>query len=324
MATPNPKPFSEVADPLAQTLQLMRLTGSFYCRGEFSAPWGIDLPAFPGSMIFHIVTSGACIIEREGEEPVVLRQGGMALVPHGQGHVLRGLEDTQAQPLFDIPVDKLSDRYEVMRLGGGGEETRMLCVLVKLEDTSADDLLPLLPGVMTLDAWDDHTDGWLHNTLRFMVREAHAMRPGSEAVITRLSDILVIQMIRDWIDRQGDAATGWLAALRDPMIGQAMTQIHSAPHRPWSVESLAEIACMSRSGFAARFTELVGESAMKYVTRWRMKVARQQLRDSKDPVGKIAIDSGYESEASFCRAYKRQYGEPPGAIRKRTPEPAYT
>ncbi|MFK7790509.1 MAG: AraC family transcriptional regulator [Phycisphaeraceae bacterium] len=321
MAKPNPEPFTQANDPLAQSLHLLRINGSFYCRGEFSAPWGIDLPAFPGSMIFHIVTSGAAVVERGGYEPVVLRQGGMALVPHGEGHILRGMDDAHAQPLFDIPVDKLSERYEVMRHGGGGEQTRMLCVLVKLEDASAEHLLPLLPDVMTLDAWDDHADGWLHNTLRFMVREAHEMRPGSEAVITRLSDILVIQMIRDWIDRQGDAVTGWLAALRDPMIGLAMTAIHGGPHKPWSVESLAEVACMSRSGFAARFTELVGEPAMKYVTRWRMQVARQQLRDTSDAVGKIAIDSGYESEASFCRAYKRQFGEPPGAIRKRPLEP---
>lgn len=324
MALPNPDPYVQTGDPLAETLQLLRLSGSFYCRGEFSEPWGIDLPAFPGSMIFHIVTSGSAVIEREGVDPVVLRQGGMALVPHGEGHVLRGMNETLAEPLFDIAVDKLSDRYEVMRLGGGGDQTRMLCVLVRLEDTSADHLLPLLPPVMTLDAWDDHADGCLHNTLRFMVREAHEMRPGSEAVITRLSDILVIQMIRDWIDRQGDASSGWLAAMRDPMIGQAMKQIHAAPHRPWSLESLSEIACMSRSGFAARFTELLGESAMKYVTHWRMQVARQQLRATADTVGKIAIDVGYESEASFCRAYKRQFGEPPGAIRKRPNETVYT
>lgn len=316
MTTPNASPFAQTGDPLAQTLHLLRLTGSFYCRGEFTSPWGIDMPAFPGSMIFHIVTSGACVIEREGAEPLTLRQGGMALVPHGQGHILRGVDDAHAEPLFDIPVDRLSDRYEVMRHGGGGELTRMLCVLVRLEDTSAEHLLPLLPPVLTLDAWDDQADGWLHNTLRFMVREAHEMRPGSEAVITRLSDILVIQMIRDWIDRADVQATGWLAALREPLIGQAMTAFHDAPHKPWSVESLAEVACMSRSAFAARFTQLVGESAMKYVTRWRMQVARNRLRESPDPVGKIAIDVGYESEASFCRAYKRLFGEPPGAVRR--------
>lgn len=324
MTTPTTTPFAETGDPLAQTLHLLRLSGSFYCRGEFTAPWGIDLPAFPGSMIFHIVTSGACLIERPGAEPITLRQGGMALVPHGKGHVLRGFDDAKAKPLFDIPVQRHSDRYEVMRFGGGGELTRMLCVLVKLEDTASDHLLPLLPEVMTLDAWDDSADGWLHNTLRFMVREAHDLRLGSEAVITRLSDILVIQMIRDWIDRRGDSAAGWLAALRDPLIGKAMCAIHNNPGQGWSVESLAEEACMSRSGFAARFTELVGEPAMKYVTRWRMQVARNALRDTPDPIGRIAAEVGYESEASFCRAYKRQFGEPPGAIRKREPEPAYT
>ena len=318
METPNAAPFAPAEDPLAQSLHLLRLTGSFYCRGEFTAPWGIDLPAFPGSMMFHIVTAGACVIERPDAEPVTLRQGGMALVPHGDGHILRSTESAEAEPLFDIPVEKFSERYEVMRLNevGDGEQTRMLCVLVKLEDTSADQLIPLLPGVMMLDAWDDSADGWLHNTLRFMVREAHAMRPGSEAVITRLADILVIQMIRDWLDKQGDQATGWLAALRDPWIGKALIAVHDKPQHGWSVEALAEVACMSRSAFSARFTELVGETAMKYVTRWRMQVARNALRDTTEPVGKIAVDVGYESEASFCRAYKKLFGEPPGSIRK--------
>lgn len=317
MQTPNATPFAETGDPLAQTLHQLRLTGSFYCLGDFTGPWGIELPEFLGSMIFHIVTSGACVIELEGAEPVVLNQGSMALVPHGGGHLLRGREQADAKPLFDIPVDRLSDRYEVMRFGGGGEQTRMLCVLVKLEGASAESLLPLLPQVLTLDAWADDSDGWLHSTLRFMVREAHDLRPGSEAVVTRLSDILTIQMIRHWIEHGEGASTGWLAALRDPLIGQAMMAVHQRPQDPWSVESLAEAALMSRSAFAARFTELAGETAMKYVTRWRMQVARNQLRDTTDPVGKIAVAVGYESEASFGRAYKRHFGESPGAMRRR-------
>lgn len=318
MASPNASPFAETGDPLAQTLHLLRLTGSFYCRGEYTGPWAVELPAFAGSMIFHIVTAGSCVIERPDDEPIELRQGGLALVPHGEGHIVRGTEPAKAKPLFAIPVEKYSERYEVMRYGGGGEPTRMLCVLVKLEDTAADHLLPLLPSVITLDTWADSADGWLHNTLRFMAREAHELRPGSEAVVTRLSDILVIQTLRHWIEQSDCGVTGWLAALRDPLIGRAMTAVHQDPQRGWSLELLAEQACMSRSGFAARFTELVGEPAMRYVTRWRMQVARNALRDTHDPVGKIAAGVGYESEASFCRAYKRQFGEPPGAIRRST------
>lgn len=317
MDTPTTTPFKETGDPLAQTLHLLRLTGSFYCRGEYTGPWAIDLPAFPGSMIFHIVTAGSCVIERDGAEPVYLSKGAMALVPHGEGHILRGSESADATPLFDIPVEKYSERYEVMRYGGGGEPTQMLCVLVRLEDVAADHLLPLLPPVLTLDAWADDADCWLHSTLRFMVREVQSMRPGSEAVVTRLSDILVIQMIRQWIDQGGGSSQGWLAALSDPLIGQAMAAVHGRPQEPWTVESLAEVACMSRSAFAARFTELVGEPAMKYVTRWRMQVARQRLLDGTGPVGQIAIEVGYESEASFGRAYKKLFGEPPGAVRKR-------
>lgn len=314
----NPTLFPEIDDPLAETLQMLRLTGSFYCKAEFTAPWGIDLPAFPGAMMFHIVTAGACVLERDGAEPMVLRQGGLALVPHGEGHVLHSADTQEATPLFDIPVQRLSERFDVMRHGGGGEATKMLCVVVKLEDVAAEHLLSQLPPVLTLDAWDDETDGWLHSTLRFMVREARELRPGSEAVITRLADILAIQMIRNWIETSPKLDTGWLAGLHDPLIGRAMAQIHRKPQRTWSVESLAEEAAMSRSGFSARFTELVGEPAMRYVTRWRMQVARNRLRETTEPVGAVAAFVGYESEASFGRAYKRQFGESPGAVRRST------
>jgi AraC-like DNA-binding protein len=150
-----------------------------------------------------------------------------------------------------------------------------------------------------------------------MAAEAKELRPGGETVITRLSDILVIQAIRSWIEQDSDARSGWLGALQDRQIGTAIALIHRDPARPWTVSSLAAEAAMSRSAFAARFTELVGEPAMHYVARWRMHVARSWLEDEDVGLGEMAGRLGYQSEAAFSRAFKRFIGVPPGSVRRR-------
>jgi AraC-like DNA-binding protein len=153
-----------------------------------------------------------------------------------------------------------------------------------------------------------------------MAAEAHELRPGSEAVITRLGDILVIQAIRSWLETDPAAKTGWLGALQDEQIGRAIALIHRDPARNWTVASLADELAMSRSAFAARFTELVDEPAMQYVTRWRMQVAVSALRNDGATVGELASRLGYRSEAAFARAFKRVIGVPPGAVKRSSPE----
>ena len=306
-------------DPLGETLHLLRLTGMLYCRAELTAPWGIDLPPLEGCMMFHVVTAGRCWLEVEGAEPRLLQQGSLALVPHGTGHRLRSGSTADAEPLFDIPVEQVSERYEIMRHGGGGDFTHSICVVVRFDHVAAEHLIALLPTVLQIDTWDDDEGGWLHSTLRFISREAKELRPGGETVITRLADILVIQMIRSWIDSAPEPERGWLAALRDEQVGRALTSIHREPERQWTVTSLANEAYMSRSAFSARFTHLVGESAMRYLTRWRMQLARTHLRETSDPISVLAGRLGYQSEAAFCRAFKRVFGVPPGSVRRAAP-----
>jgi AraC-like DNA-binding protein len=160
----------------------------------------------------------------------------------------------------------------------------------------------------------------MHSTLRLIAAEGRELRPGGEAVITRLSDILVIQAIRAWIASDPVGQTGWLGALQDPRVGRAMSLVHRDPARPWSVASLARETAMSRSAFAARFTELVGEPVMQYVTRWRMQVALDWLQDEDIPVAELATRLGYESQAAFSRAFKRTVGVSPGASRRSAPD----
>ncbi|HWB83469.1 MAG TPA: AraC family transcriptional regulator, partial [Bryobacteraceae bacterium] len=155
---------------------------------------------------------------------------------------------------------------------------------------------------------------WIQSTVRMIATEASEMRPGGETVITRLADILVIHAIRSWIASDPSAQTGWLGALQDPQLGRALSRLHRNPAAPWTLESLAAEATMSRSAFAARFTQLVGEPAMRYVTRIRMNSALAQLRTSDAKVGEIANSLAYESEAAFSRAFKRYIGVTPGKL----------
>ncbi len=306
----------DLTDPLGEALHLLRLNGTFYCRSELKAPWGVELPPFEGRMMFHVVTAGECWLEVDGEEPHLLQQGSLALVPHGNGHIVRSHPSEQTLPLFDIPVERVSDRYEIMRHGGGGELTHLTCGLVRFDHVAGQQLISLLPKVLQIDTREEEEGSWLQSTLRFIAREARELRPGGETVITHLADILIIQAIRSWLDSAPDANRGWLAALRDRQIGRALAAIHRDPQKAWSVASLAREIGMSRSGFSARFSQLVGDSAMRYLTRWRMQLARAQLGEESVPLGVLAERLGYQSEAAFCRAFKREFGVSPGSLRQ--------
>ncbi|MEH3054606.1 MAG: AraC family transcriptional regulator [Patulibacter minatonensis] len=302
------------ADPLGEALHLVRMNGAFYCRSELSAPWGMTLPPMPGYLWFHVVTEGSLLLEAEGAE-VRLGAGDLGLVPHGGGHLLRGAPGAPVPGILELDRRAISDRYEVLHHGGGGAPTRLICGAVRFEHPAAQELVAGLPAVLHVGASGPEGPEWLRGTLALMAAEARSLRPGGEAVITRLADVLVIQAIRDWIEHDPAARTGWLGALRDPQIGAAIARIHRDPAHPWTVAGLADELAMSRSSFAARFTELVGEPVIAYVTRWRMHVALAALREERTTVGELAARLGYRSEAAFARAFKRVIGEPPGAVR---------
>ena len=310
--TPTPLP---PRDPLGEVLHMLRLTGTLHCHAELTAPWGLSIPAIADCMVLEIVNAGRCWLELAGEEPRELREGSLVLLPHGTAHQLRSAIDATTQPLFDIPVEKLSDRYEVMRHGGGGDFTQITAGIVRVDRSAVGNLLSLFPKVLQIDAWDDES-GWLQSTLRFIAQEARELKPGGETVITRLTDVLIIQLIRTWVDSMSSANQGWLAALRDEQIGQALVLIHQNPQHPWTLASLAQTVNMSRSAFSARFTQLVGQPAIVYLTGWRMQLAHKLIRETPLSLTAIAARVGYESEAAFSRAFKRMYGAPPGSIRR--------
>jgi AraC-like DNA-binding protein len=273
-------------------------------------------------MTFQIVMAGHCWLEVDGEEPRLLEQGSLTLIPHGTAHTIRSDPRVVAQPLFELPVEKISERYEVLRLDGGGRPTQAMYGVMHFDHHAAQRLVELLPRLVQIETRDDDASGWLQSTLRFITREAAALRPGGETVITRLSDIVVIQAIRAWLDKAPEAQRGWLGALNDQQIGRALASIHREPRRPWTVDALAREAAMSRSAFSARFTQLLDEPPMRYVTRWRMQLARARLQETSESLSTIASHLHYESESAFCRTFKRFYGVSPGSLRQCSPRSA--
>jgi AraC-like DNA-binding protein len=304
------------ADPLGEALHFLRMNGAFYCRSELSAPWGLTLPPMPGYIWFHVPTSGEALLETHDVGPELLRPGEFALVPHGEGHALRSDAGVPAPGILELDREHVSDRYELLRHGGGGAPTILICGAVRFDHPAARNVVEILPPAIHLEPSGSPQLDWLQATLRLMAAEARELRPGGEAVITRLADILVVQAIRSWLESDPAAQSGWLGALQDKQIGRAIALIHREPARQWTVAGLARELAMSRSAFAARFTDLVGVPVMHYVARWRMQVAVDSLRDGEATVGQLANLLGYRSEAAFARAFKRVVGVPPGAVRR--------
>jgi AraC-like DNA-binding protein len=309
------------SDPLGEALHFLRMNGAYYCRSELTARWGLTLPATPGYLWFHVVTAGRLWLETGDDDTRWIQLGDLALVPHGQGHVLRSEQGAPAPGILDLEREVVSDRYEILRHGEGGAPTSLICGAVRFEHPAAGNLLEILPSTVHIEAARSPRLEWMQSVLRLMASEAAELRPGGEAVITRLGDILVIQAIRAWMESDPAAQRGWLGALQDPQIGRAISLIHRDPARNWTVASLADELPMSRSAFAARFTELVGEPVMSYVARWRMDLAVAALKDEGATVGQLADRLGYRSEAAFSRAFKRVIGVSPGAVRRSTGEP---
>src|SRR5918998_361587 len=295
MEAPDPFP---PADPLGEALHFLRMNGAYYCRSELTAPWGLTLPPMPGYLWFHVVTSGRLWLETGAEEQGWVQLGDLALVPHGEGHVLRGEPGAPAPGILELEREAVSDRYEILRHGGGGAPTGLICGAVRFAHPAAGNLIDILPATIRVEASSSPRLEWMQSTLRLIASEACELRPGGEAVITRLGDILVIQAIRAWMESDPAAQRGWLGALQDPQIGRAISNIHRDPARNWTVASLAH------------------ELVMSYVTRWRMHVAVAALKEEGATVGQLADRLGYRSEAAFSRAFKRVIGVSPGTIRR--------
>lgn len=310
-------PIPPTADPLTEALQYLRMEGVFYCRSELTAPWSLGLPPMPDCIWFHVVTAGSCLLFDSGGGRHEVRRGDLVILPHCAGHHATDDPNIEPAPVMDLPHAYLSPNYAVLRHGGGGVQVDLICGAVRLAHPAARSLIDVLPEVIHVDSSTSRRAlEFLPSVVGMIAAETAEPRPGGEAVVTRLCDILVISAIRSWLDTDPAARTGWLGALQDPQIGHAVALIHREPEHDWTVADLAATVAMSRSAFSARFSGLVGEGPMQYVTRWRMHVATDLLREEHLTVAVAAERLGYASEAAFSRAYKRTTGTPPGVVRR--------
>ena len=297
---------------VADALRHITISGVFYCPSYLREPWGGTVPPIPGCVWFHAVTSGRCEL-LVGEDRRQLQSGDLALVPHGTGHRIQAGDPTEYPLIPELPHEEQSDNYAVLRYGADGPLTELVCGGLRLEHPSARRLLDGLPPVVHVRTIRRTVLG---ATLDLLAEEIAARGVGSEAVISRLCDILVIQAIRHWMSGSQAAGTPWLRAMGDPQIGPALAALHAAPAMPWTVEALASRAAMSRSAFAARFRELLRQPVMSYLTEVRMQLAVDLLHRSERTVAEVATAVGYESDASFSRVFKRHLGTTPRQVRQ--------
>jgi AraC-like DNA-binding protein len=301
-------------DVLTEVLNTFELKGWLSSRRELTHPWRYDFAPSKDSM-FHVVSFGGAYLHVEGEsEPIRVEDGDVVLFPTGHAH---SLYDDPASPLTRlVHLDYNPQRgHQVVNYEGDEPMLLMLCGAFHFEYPHDFPLLHRLPTLIHIHSAQGRMEQGFAGLVHLIARESASQLPGVEVMVNRLTELLFIQVIRLWIDQQAEASVGWVRALRDQPISAALGLIHQSPERQWTVKELAAAAALSRSAFSARFTELVGEPPLTYLTRWRMLRATRLLKNEVR-METIAEMLGYESEAAFRKAFKREIGIPPAQYRK--------
>src|SRR5262245_24399437 len=297
-------------------LHSIRFRSSAYYRPELRAPWGFSIDV--GGPTFHIVSHGECWIGVNGvAKPVQLSAGDFVVLPRSDSHIVRDFPTTPVVDYFDFLKGRAPDKQGAFIAGGEGPVARLVCGGMRSENGVTDPLLAVLPPLIHFKGRGEDAAPGLRVTVSHIFEELGSGRGASAAVVTRLADILFMQVVRAYLDDNIDSAgSGWLAALRDQQIGRALVLLHDKPHQPWTVAELADRVAVSRSAFAEKFTQLVGDPPLRYLTRLRINIATARLRSGNDKLSVIAAAAGYESVPAFAKAFKRHLGVSPGVYRR--------
>jgi len=314
-------------DALSDVLGAVRLTGAVFFDVHASEPWVAETPSgreivdriFPHAehlIPYHAIVSGSCWALVPGEEPLQLATGDVIMFPHGHAHVLSSAPGMRSKP--DLALYRRPDESHLpfsLSLGDtGSESTHIVCGYLGCDARPYNPLLMALPHAIHVR---DTAGGPLRAYVQLALAESKESRIGGECVLGRLSELLFVEVVRRYAEALDPGRTDWLSGLRDPSVGAAITALHRAPQRDWTVQALAREAGLSRSVLAERFTAFVGCPPMQYLASWRMQLAANELRSGTDSVATIANRVGYESEAAFSRAFTKSMGEPPSTWRKR-------
>lgn len=317
-------------DALSDVLSAVRLSGSVFFDVTAKSPWVAEAPpaaqianeVTPGAqhaIEYHVVTRGSCWISLISEAvfgPVRLEEGDIAVIPHGDPHVVSSAPGMRAEPNLDMhrrPEDANALPFALRTGGEGASDTHVICGFFSCDARPFNPLLDSLPRFMRLRR--DDSQGLLDQFIRFAAAETENKRAGSQSVLNRLSELMFVEVIRLHMDQLANNSTGWLAGLRDPLVGRALTLLHARPTHAWTLEELAAQAAASRSVLADRFSQLVGCPPIQYLTQWLMQIAAKRLADPGVKVAAVAHEIGYESEAAFSRAFKKIVGRSPSQWR---------
>ena len=331
-------------DVLSDVLRVVRLSGAVFFTADFSAPWALESPipemlasaVMPEAecvVLFHILVEGECEVVCQGHPVTTMETGDVIVFPRGDQHTMRSHGAATPTPLASIFSPGGYDEPPKLSYGGGGRTSRFVCGYLNC-DQRFSPLVQALPTMLLVRSRDDYSaidavDGsgsrptvvpqgsgtWLGTTLKFTINEARAARPGNAAMLGRLTELMFVEILREYMHRLPANQGGWLAGLNDAHVGKALRLLHANPTRNWTVGELARESAISRSALAERFTELVGDAPIRYLANWRMQLAKQMLREGAH-VQEVATRVGYESEAAFNRAFKRATGSPPAAWRR--------
>jgi len=307
-------------DPLSDLLRVVRLDGAHFYAVEGAGPWSVHsppareltprvMPQAEHLISYHIVTEGRCYGGLLGEEQIELGEGDVIVFPHGDAHVMASAPGLRV----GHDVHRVAGaRSSLVSLGAGRRTTSLVCGFLGCDLRPFNPLLAALPRRMHLSGM---SGPWLDGFARRLTEDARRGRAGADAVLTRLAETMFVEVVRRYLEQIGPDHKGWLAGLRDETVGRVLGLIHERPERPWTLEMLAREVASSRSNVAKRFTEVVGQPPMQYLTDWRMQVAASLLTQGGAKMATIASRVGYASEAAFSRAFKRATGVSPGAWR---------
>lgn len=317
-------------DVLSDVLRTVKLSGAVFFDVAASSPWVAAAPAasilaplvLPGAqhvIEYHVITSGTgwASVLGSDEEPVRLAPGSVIMFPQGDQHVLSSNPDLRAEPdlsIFDQPEGRFPPYY-IEQFGGGPDDTRMICGFLGCDVAPFNPVLQALPRLVHIPDGYASGDGWLSSLIRAIMKESRQGRVGAGSVLSSLSELLFVEVVRRYMESLPGDATGWLAALGDRHVGRAIRLLHEDPKRPWTLEGLARQVGVSRTVLVNRFTEHLGVAPMTYLCNWRMQIAAGMLSNGGASLAQVADAVGYGSEAAFSRTFKRVTGIPPGAWR---------
>jgi AraC-like DNA-binding protein len=313
-------------DAFSEILTGVKLNGAVFFTAEFSAPWGFSAspsnimaatiaPGAEHMVLYHLVVDGGALVELATGESLELTPGDIVVFPHGDAHHMGSKGAARPFPNYGINAKIKARDLSPLRAGGGGEVSRFVCGYMTCDPYLSRPVLNGLPPVFKVNIRADRSGKWLESSIMHLVEEAASGRVGSEAMLAKLSEALFVDTLRRYVAGLPEHQLGWLAGTRDPVVGKSLGLLHGRIAHPWTIADLADEVGISRSALVERFTKFLSEPPMTYLTRWRLQLAARSLERTSRGVAEIAAEVGYESEAAFNRAFKREFGQPPGRYR---------